>query len=91
MKRKISLTLSLLGTALIMSVLMLRRSHRQRFNQLETKRYLTADRLETWIGELADYRRINNVLVPTRIQATWKLAEGDHTYVDFRVKAIAYN
>ena len=59
--------------------------------RLETQRYMTPERQETWIGELSDYQRINEVLVPTRIRATWKLPEGDHAYADFRVREIHYN
>lgn len=59
--------------------------------RLETHRYMTPERLESWIGELSDYRRINGVLIPTRIQATWKLPEGEHTYADFRVKEVDYD
>ncbi len=59
--------------------------------RVETQRYMTPERQETWVGELSDYQRINEVLVPTRIRATWKLPEGDHTYADFRVKEIEYD
>lgn len=59
--------------------------------RLETQRYMTSDRLERWVGKLSDYQCIHGVRIPTRIQATWKLPEGDHTYADFRVKEIAYN
>jgi hypothetical protein len=59
--------------------------------RVETQRYMTPERQETWVGKLSDYQRINEVLVPTRIQATWKLPEGDHTYADFRVREIEYN
>ncbi len=59
--------------------------------RLETKRYIAESQLETWVGELFDYQTINGVKVPTRIQATWKLPEGDYTYANFRLKRIEYN
>lgn len=59
--------------------------------QMETQRYISEDTLETWVGEVFDYRTINGVKVPTRIQATWKLPEGDYTYANFRLKQIEYN
>ena len=58
--------------------------------RMETERYMTPERLETWVGEFSDYQRIHGVLIPTAISATWKLPEGDHTYVDFYVKEIRY-
>ncbi len=58
---------------------------------VETQRFMTPKQQEIWVGKLSDYQRINDVLVPTRIRATWKLPEGDHTYVDFRVQEIEYN
>ncbi len=59
--------------------------------RLETQRYISEDKLETWVGEAFDYRAINGVKVPTQIRATWKLPEGDYTYADFRLKQIEYN
>nr|WKN34606.1 hypothetical protein K4G66_19730 [Tunicatimonas sp. TK19036] len=59
--------------------------------RLQTKRYISEDKLETWVGELLDYQVMNGVKIPTRIRATWKLPEGDYTYVNFRLRKIEYN
>ncbi len=37
--------------------------------QMETKRYMEKDKLETWIGKLGNYKEINGVVVPTAIEA----------------------
>jgi hypothetical protein len=59
--------------------------------QVETKRFMEAERLESWVGKFFDYKDINGVVIPTVITATWKLKEGDHNYVNFHVKEIEYN
>jgi len=59
--------------------------------RVEAQRYFTPQRLETWVGELSDYQKIEQVQLPTRIKATCKLAEGDFTYVDFKVQEIQFN
>ncbi len=60
-------------------------------SRMEAQRYYTPERLETWVGELSEYQKIDQLRVPTRIKATWKLAEGDYTYVDFKVKEMQFN
>ena len=59
--------------------------------QVETKRFMEAERLESWVDKFFDYKDINGVVIPTVITATWKLKEGDHNYVNFHVKEIEYN
>ena len=59
--------------------------------QMETKRYMEKDRLETWIGKMAGYKTINGVSVPTNIEAIWRLEKGDFCYAKFRVTKIVYN
>jgi hypothetical protein len=59
--------------------------------QLETKRYMGNENLETWSGKLTDYKEINGILIPTSIEAAWKLAKGDFSYAKFNVTEIEYN
>lgn len=59
--------------------------------QLETKRYMGEENLETWKGKLSDYREMNGVLLPTTIEAIWELETGDYSYAKFKVKKIDYN
>lgn len=58
--------------------------------KMETKRYMSEENRETWLGKLADYKEINGIIVPTSIEATWKLEKGDYSYAKFKVKKIEY-
>lgn len=59
--------------------------------QMETKRYMDEKNLETWIIKLADYKKINTVLVPTTFEVLWRLAKGDFSYAKFNMTEIQYN
>lgn len=59
--------------------------------QLETKRYMGNENLETWLGKLTDYKEMNGIIIPTNIEAIWKLEKGDFSYVKFKIKTIEYN
>ncbi len=59
--------------------------------QVETKRYMGKDRLETWIGKSSEYKEINNIIIPTKIEAIWRLNTGDFSYAKFNLKKIEYN
>jgi hypothetical protein len=59
--------------------------------QMETKRYMDTKNLETWIIKLADYKEINNVVVPTAFEVSWGLKTGDFTYAKFFLKKIEYD
>ena len=58
--------------------------------QMTTERYMNED-LETWVGKLMNYKEINSVIIPTEIEAIWKLEEGDYSYVRFNIKKIEYD
>jgi len=59
--------------------------------QMETKRHMSKESKETWLGKLADYKELNGIIVPTTIEAIWKLEKGDYSYAKFNVKKIEYN
>jgi hypothetical protein len=59
--------------------------------QMQTKRYMGDGKLETWIGKVSDYKEINGVIVPTTIEAIYRLKEGDYSYARFKVKTIEYD
>lgn len=59
--------------------------------QLETKRYVGNENLETWLGKLTNYNEMNGILIPTTIEAVWKLTEGDFSYAKFNVTEVEYN
>ena len=58
---------------------------------MQTKRYMGDGNLETWIGKVSDYKEINGVIVPTTIEAIYRLKEGDYSYARFKVKTIEYD
>ena len=41
--------------------------------QMETRRFMEKGKKEIWIGKMTDYKQINGILVPTRIEAVWRL------------------
>ena len=59
--------------------------------EMETKRYMDEKNLETWIIKLADYKRINQILIPTSFEVLWRLKKGDLSYAKFNLKKIEYN
>jgi len=58
--------------------------------QLETKRYMGEDNLETWIGRVSEYQEINGMIIPMKIEAIWRLETGDFSYARFNVTKIEY-
>ena len=58
---------------------------------METQRYMDEEHLETWTGTMSAYKEMNGIVVPTAIEAHWKLAQGDFPYAKFTVKAIEYD
>ncbi len=59
--------------------------------QMETKRYMSEEKLETWIGKMKDYQELNGIRVPTNIEALYRLEKGDYPYAKFKVKKIEYS
>jgi hypothetical protein len=59
--------------------------------ELETKRYMEADRLETWICKMNNYQLVNNIKVPVDCEAIWRLEKGDHSYAKFTVQKLEYD
>ncbi len=59
--------------------------------QLETKRYMDKQNLETWIIKMTNYKSMNSVLVPTTFEVLWRLEKGDVSYAKFTMKKIEYD
>lgn len=59
--------------------------------QMETKRYINKDKMETWIGKFGNYQKINGVIIPKSVEAIWKLEKGEISYAKFRVTNIFYD
>ena len=58
--------------------------------QVESKRYMV-NSLETWIGRFSNYKEMNGVIIPTKIEGAWKLLNEDFTYAKFNIKSIEYD
>lgn len=59
--------------------------------QMETMRYMGGKELKTWIGKMSNYKSRNDIMIPTTIQAAWKLDEQEFTYAVFYLNQIEYN
>jgi hypothetical protein len=59
--------------------------------QLQTKRYMDQDHLESWVIKMANYKEINHVLVPTNFDVLWRLRGGDFSYARFNITKVEYN
>lgn len=59
--------------------------------QIETERYMGEKSMETWIGKLSDYKEFDGIVIPTKIEAIWRLDSGDHSYAKFNLTEIEYN
>jgi len=59
--------------------------------EMETKRYMDAKNLETWVIKVADYKELNNMIVPTTFEVLWRLEKGDFSYAKFYITKIEYD
>ncbi|MDP4285548.1 MAG: hypothetical protein Q8891_14070 [Bacteroidota bacterium] len=59
--------------------------------QMETKRYMDKTTLATWVIKCADYKQMNNVMVPLSFDVLWRLEKGDFSYAKFNIKKIEYD
>jgi len=59
--------------------------------QLETKRYMDEESLQSWVVNLSEYEEINDIIIPTKAEVFWRLKEGDFSYAKFQVRTIEYN
>ncbi len=46
---------------------------------------------KTWIGKLSNYKEMDGIIVPTSIEAIYRLDKGDYSYARFNLKMIEYN
>ena len=59
--------------------------------RLETERYIDKNNLVKWVGIVSDYREVNNMMIPTKIEASWILEDGEYTYARFHVTEFEFN
>lgn len=58
--------------------------------EMETKRYMGGDNLETWIIKATNYKELNNIIIPTAFDVLWRLDKGDFSYAKFNITEIEY-
>ncbi len=59
--------------------------------EMETKRYMGEDNLETWVIKATNYKELNNVFIPTSFDVLWRLDESDFSYAKFNVTEVEYD
>jgi hypothetical protein len=59
--------------------------------QLESKRYMDKDNLETWVIKTTDYKTMHGINVPSRFEVMWRLAKEDFSYARFNIQQLTYN
>ncbi len=59
-------------------------AHRYKDNTPKAQRY-------PWIMDIDDYKLFDGIRVPSRLRSTWKLEEGDWTWLKMELKEIVYN
>lgn len=47
--------------------------------------------LETWAGSVTEYRNMNGIRIPYKGEVTWKLKDGDFTWMKWEICHIEYN
>lgn len=59
--------------------------------EMETKRYMDENNLQTWIIKATQYKEINNMIIPLNFDVLWKLPAGDFSYAKFNITKIEYD
>ena len=64
------------------------------FLSFEAPRYMGSDRdakEELWVIEALDWKNFNGHRIPSKCNVTWKLAEGDHHWLELEITDLEYN
>lgn len=59
--------------------------------EMETTRYMDKNKSAPWICRMSAYKEVSNFIVPTKVEAVWRLRQTDFIYAKFNVKKIEYN
>jgi hypothetical protein len=59
--------------------------------EMETKRYMGEETLETWVIKATNYKELNNVFIPTAFDVIWRLEKGDFSYAKFNITEVEYD
>lgn len=66
-------------------------SAKDEIEAIETQRCDGKGRRRLWQGKASHYRRHGGMLIPSRLEAVWKLPEGDMPYARFHLQDIRYD
>jgi len=58
---------------------------------MQTERYMTDKKRETWLCNMSNYKDNNGLKIPFSAEVLWRLSSGDFTYAKFEVQKIEYN
>jgi hypothetical protein len=59
--------------------------------RMETERYIGDNKLEKWVATFSDYKEINEVIIPVKIEAGWQLKDEYCPYAKFIITNIQFN
>jgi len=59
--------------------------------EMETQRYMDEDHLEKWHIKMSYYKQMNELVVPTHLEVSWRLEKGDFCYAKFEITELEYN
>lgn len=66
-------------------------SFRDEIETIATQRFNNEGQLRLWQGKVSHYRRHGGMLIPSRLEAVWKLPDGDMPYARFHLQDIQYD
>lgn len=59
--------------------------------QLKTQRYYGDKQLTPWLGEVSQYKKVNGMMIPAKIEGSWLLDNGKYTYARFNVTKFEFD
>ncbi|TYB31582.1 MAG: hypothetical protein FXF47_03020 [Candidatus Mcinerneyibacterium aminivorans] len=63
---------------------------KNQITEFKSKRY-DGEKIKTWGGIVSNYKRINNMMIPTQIEAYWEKNDKKSRYAKFSITEIDYN
>ncbi len=59
--------------------------------EMETKRYMDEQNRETWVIKATNYKKLNDIWIPTFFDVLWRLDKVDFSYAKFNITEVEYN
>lgn len=61
------------------------------FSALRYKDNVTASKRFDWVMKITNYKTFERIRVPSKLTSTWKLDNGDWTWLELEVTDLKYN